>query len=322
MKKLNKALVLGTLALTQSIGTVALVQNSIVQTYAEQKNKDVTSQEFLDYINELKQKYPNMKFEENTTVYNSLQEAKDAEQQQKQQLEQSINEYKNALKQQEDNYNSQVTTVKEQNKKIEQENQSKQDEYERQKHQYETDLANFENTKNDYDNWYSSKTKQLDIGIAKLVGSFDESKQGSLKFYQNLTLTYDKDKLAENNIEVTDEDVKYTQGKSNITNIQFGSDATMTRRQADSEGRQYAMRFDLAPGTTLGTKATFDLHNIGITKSGKTISAHVKFILDKSATVQTQFGVVPDKFLAMYFYNNRTLDQKGHFEVEFFDEVF
>ena len=149
---------LGTLALTQSIGTVALVQNSIVQTYAEQKNKDVTSQEFLDYINELKQKYPNMKFEENTTVYNSLQEAKDAEQQQKQQLEQSINEYKNALKQQEDNYNSQVTTVKEQNKKIEQENQSKQDEYERQKHQYETDLANFENTKNDYDNWYSSKT--------------------------------------------------------------------------------------------------------------------------------------------------------------------
>lgn len=95
----------------------------------------------------------------------------------------------------------------------------------------------------------------------------------------------------------------------------------MTRRQADSEGRLYAMRFDLAPGTVLGTKATFDLHNIGTTKSGKTISTHVKFVLDKSATVQTQFGVVPDKFLAMYFYNNRTSDQKGHFEVEFFDEA-
>ena len=47
---------LGTLALTQSVGTVALIQNSIVQTYAEEKNKDVTSQQFLDYIKELQQK--------------------------------------------------------------------------------------------------------------------------------------------------------------------------------------------------------------------------------------------------------------------------
>ena len=38
MKK--KIIALSALALTQSIGTVMLVQNSIVQTYAEQKNKD------------------------------------------------------------------------------------------------------------------------------------------------------------------------------------------------------------------------------------------------------------------------------------------
>ena len=84
--RLHKALLLSTLTFTQCIGTVALVQNSVVQTYAEEKNKDVTSQQFLDYLNELKQKYPNFKFEERKVVYNSLQEAQQAELQQKQQL--------------------------------------------------------------------------------------------------------------------------------------------------------------------------------------------------------------------------------------------
>lgn len=65
-----------------------MVQNSIVQTYAEQKNKDVTSQQFLDYIKDLKQKYPNFTFEENTVVYNSLQEAQQAEQKVEQKKEQ------------------------------------------------------------------------------------------------------------------------------------------------------------------------------------------------------------------------------------------
>lgn len=319
MKK--KVIALSALALAQSVGTVALVQNSIVQTYAEQKNKDVTSQQFLNYIKELKQKYPSMKFEENTTVYNSLQEAQQAEQQQKQQLSQSISEYERALKQQQDTYNQQNASVIEQNKQIEQANKVKQDEYEQKKQQYETDLANFENTKNEYEDWYRDQKQQLDIGIAKLVGDFDDTQAGSLRFYQNLTLTYDKDKLAESGTEVTDEDIKFTPGKSSISNVQSDSEARITNNQADSEGRKYVTRFDLGIGITPGTKATFDLHNIGTTKSGKIISAHVKFVLDKTTDVNTQFGVVPNRLLAIYFYNNRTADQKGHFEVEFFDEA-
>lgn len=106
--RLHKAVLLSTLAFTQCIGTVALVQNSIVQTYAEEKNKDVTSQQFLDYIKGLKQKYPNFTFEENTTVYNSLQEAQQAELQQKQQLEQSIKQYEDEKKQSKDEYDAKV----------------------------------------------------------------------------------------------------------------------------------------------------------------------------------------------------------------------
>lgn len=106
--RLHKALLLSTLAFTQCIGTVALVQNSIVQTYAEEKNKEVTSQQFLDYIKDLKQKYPNFTFEESTVVYNSLQEAQQAEQNQKQQLEQSIKQYEDAKKQSKDEYDAKV----------------------------------------------------------------------------------------------------------------------------------------------------------------------------------------------------------------------
>lgn len=106
--RLHKALLLSTLTLTQCIGTVALVQNSIVQTYAEEKNKDVTSQQFLDYIKDLKQKYPNFKFEEHKVVYNSLQEAQQAELQQKQQLEQSIKQYEDEKKQSKDEYDAKV----------------------------------------------------------------------------------------------------------------------------------------------------------------------------------------------------------------------
>jgi len=122
--RLHKALLLSTLAFTQCIGTVSLVQNSIVQTYAEEKNKDVTSQQFLDYIKDLKQKYPNFKFEEHNVVYNSLQEAQQAELQQKQQLEQSIKQYEDIKKQSKDEYDAKVN---EYNQDVAAYNQAKQE---------------------------------------------------------------------------------------------------------------------------------------------------------------------------------------------------
>ena len=107
-KGLTKAVMLGTLALTQTVGTVAMIQNSIVSVYAEQKNKDVTSQQFLDYIKDLKQKYPNFKFEESTQVYRSMQEAKNEELAQKNQIAQSIKQYEDEKKQSKDEYDAKV----------------------------------------------------------------------------------------------------------------------------------------------------------------------------------------------------------------------
>ena len=75
-RKINKPILLSTLALTQSVGTVMVMQNSIVQVYAEQKNKEVTSQEFLDYINQLKEQNPDFKFSQGETkVFESEEQA-------------------------------------------------------------------------------------------------------------------------------------------------------------------------------------------------------------------------------------------------------
>ena len=110
--KLNKALLLGTLSMAQVVGVGVGVHSGIIQTYAEQKSKDITSQEFLGYINQLKQKYPDFKFEENTVVYNSTQEAQQAEQTQKQQIEQSIKQYEDAKKQQKEQHDREVDKYK------------------------------------------------------------------------------------------------------------------------------------------------------------------------------------------------------------------
>lgn len=106
--KLNKALLLGTLSMAQVVGVGVGVHSGIIQAYAEQKSKDITSQQFLDYINQLKQKYLDFKFEENTVVYNSTQEAQQAEQTQKQQIEQSIKQYEDAKKQQKEEHDRKV----------------------------------------------------------------------------------------------------------------------------------------------------------------------------------------------------------------------
>lgn len=54
-RKINKPILLSALALTQGSGAVMLVQNSIVQAYAEQKNKEVIYQH-ISVINDLTEK--------------------------------------------------------------------------------------------------------------------------------------------------------------------------------------------------------------------------------------------------------------------------
>lgn len=97
-RKINKPILLSALALTQGAGAVMLVQNSIVQAYAEQKNKEVTSQEFLDYINQLKEQNPDFKFSQGETkVFESEEQALANLTEQKQAINTAIANYKQAV---------------------------------------------------------------------------------------------------------------------------------------------------------------------------------------------------------------------------------
>lgn len=107
----NKKICTGALALTITFGAVTTIQQGTLQTYAEE-NKDVTVQEFLDYINNLKQKYPNFKFKESKVVCQP-NEVDKVITEQKKQIEQSIKQYEEALKKQEADYNTQTATIQE-----------------------------------------------------------------------------------------------------------------------------------------------------------------------------------------------------------------
>lgn len=100
-----------------------LVQNSIVQTYAREKNKDVTSQEFLDYINQLKEQNPDFKFSQGETkVFESEEQALASLAEQKQAIDTSIGNYKQAVKDRERAYEEAKASVKAQNEQIKQDN--------------------------------------------------------------------------------------------------------------------------------------------------------------------------------------------------------
>ena len=103
--KLSKSVLLGALVFGQCAGTVVAMQNSIVQVYAEQKNKDVTSQEFLDYINQLKEQNPNFKFNQGETkVFESEEQALANLAEQKQAINTAISNYKQAVEERNTRY--------------------------------------------------------------------------------------------------------------------------------------------------------------------------------------------------------------------------
>ena len=127
-RKINKPILLSALALTQGAGAVMLVQNSIVQAYAEQKNKEVTSQEFLDYINQLKEQNPDFKFSQSETkVFESEEQALANLAEQKQAINTAIANYKQAVADRERAYEEAKANVKaqnEQNKAMNKQNKS------------------------------------------------------------------------------------------------------------------------------------------------------------------------------------------------------
>ena len=330
MRKISKPILLSALALTQSVGTVMLVQNSIIQTYAEQKNKDVTSQEFLDYINQLKEQNPDFKFSQGETkVFESEQQALANLTEQKQAINTAIANYKQAVADREHAYEQAKANVKAQNEQIKQDNAQAEQDYQNKISAYNTKMAEIEQWKQN-----NPIIAELDNGI-KLRGNYDESKKNSIHYFDNIAIDASREILDAGGYETTSKPIKMS-ANSTVEVINASSalidntNGYIGGMTLDNYPIKTIKSWRIKAGTPAGELLNMNLRNIGETDSGKTISAHVKFVLDYATSDTPQvsnaegsINVVKDGLLHMYWLpksDNSADKQGGHYEIQFYDD--
>lgn len=329
--KLSKSILLSTLVFGQCAGTVVAMQNSIVQVYAEQKNKEVTSQEFLDYINQLKEQNPDFKFSQGETkVFESEEQALANLAEQKQAINTAISNYKQAVEERNTRYEQEKQSVKQQNEQITQENTQKEQEY-------QTKLSAYNAKKAEVEQWKLANPiiTQLDNGI-KLRGNYDESKKNSINYFDNIAIDASKEVLETGGYETTSKSIKMS--PNSTVEVVNASSALIDNTNGYIGGMtldNYPVKtiksWRIKAGTPAGELLNMNLRNIGETDSGKTISAHVKFVLDYATSDTPQvsnaegsINVVKDGLLHMYWLpksDNSSDKQGGHYEIQFYDDA-
>lgn len=327
--KKYKPILLNALALTQGVGTVMVMQNSIVQVYAEQKNKEVTSQEFLDYIKDLKQKYPNFKFNQGETkVFDSEEHAIANLAEQKQAINTAIANYKQAVADRERTYEEAKANVKAQNEQIKQGNEQTEQEYQNQLNAYNAKKAEIAQ-------WAQNNPviTQLDNGI-ELRGRYDESKRNSIHYFDDIAINASREILDAGRYDTTSKPIKMSPNSTvEVVNASSSlidnTNGYIGARTLDQYPVKMVKSWRIKAGTPAGELLNMNLRNIGETDSGKTISAHVKFVLDYATNdspvtnAEGSINVVKDGLLHMYWMpksDNRADKQGGHYEIQFYDD--
>lgn len=325
----KKIIALSALALTQSVGTAMLVQNNIVQAYAEQKNKDVTSQEFLDYINQLKEQNPDFKFNQGETkIFESEEQALASLAEQKRAIDTAINNYKQAVKDRERAYEEAKANVKAQNEQIKQDNAQAEQEYQNKLNAYNAKKAQNEA-------WLNANPviTTLDNGI-ELRGKYDESKRNSINYFDDIAINVSEELLHANRYETTSKPIKMSSNStvevvSASSSLIDNTNGYIGAKTLDQYPVKMVKSWRIKAGTPAGELLNMNLRNIGETDSGKVISAHVKFVLDYAtndtpvANAEGSINVVKDGLLHMYWMpksDNSADKQGGHYEIQFYDD--
>jgi len=328
--KLSKSILLGTLVFGQCAGTVVAMQNSVVQVYAEQKHKEVTSQEFLDYINQLKEQNPNFKFNQGETkVFDSEEQALANLAEQKQAINAAIANYKQAVEERNTKYEQDKRDVSERNELIKQENLQKEQEY-------QAKLTAYNAKKAEVERWKLANPviTELDNGI-KLRGNYDESKKNSINYFDNIAIDASKEVLETGGYETTSKSIKMSPNSTvEVVNASSSlidnTNGYIGAHTLDQYPVKMVRSWRIKAGTPAGELLNMNLRNIGETDSGKTISAHVKFVLDYATNdspvtnAEGSINVVKDGLLHMYWLpksDNSSDKQGGHYEIQFYDDA-
>lgn len=138
--------------------------------------------------------------------------------------------------------------------------------YQKAREKYEKDLAEYNRQLAEY----NKQAVKGQGGGVKIVGEFDESKRGSLDYYSKLTAIFDEDK----DLEVVDG----TLGANSKTTMSLDKDLQHDRLENKDFYGHSDSKGTYGGSVIMGIKqgSTFTLHNVGKTKTGKTISA--KFV--------------------------------------------
>ena len=150
------------------------------------------------------------------------------------------------------------------NGNIDADNKVKQDEYDKSLRNYTKAKAKYDQEKAEYDRKLAEYNRQAAKGQGggvKVVGEFDESKRGSLAYFSKLTAVFDADK----DLEVVDGAL----GATRFTTMTLDRNLSEDTAHTNDGVRKYGGK--LIKGIQQGSQ--FTLHNVGTTKSGKTISA-------------------------------------------------
>lgn len=164
----------------------------------------------------------------------------------------------------ESSYDKQATTIVDESEKVETRKKEKQDSYDKAKDQYDKDLAEYNRKLAEL----RGQRVQGSTNGVKLYGEFDQSKRGSLDYYSKLTAVFDS---SNPNLET----VEGALGANKNTTLTLDKDLQHDRLEnkdfyghSDSKGT-----YGGSVITGIKQGSTFTLHNVGKTKTGKTISA-------------------------------------------------
>lgn len=170
-----------------------------------------------------------------------------------------------------DAYEKALADLKLKNEQIDKDNAKSQDEYNKALLRYQTAHAQYESYLADYNRKLAALRTQRVQGSANgvtIYGEFDESKRGSLEYYSKLTAVFDS---SIPNLET----VEGALSANKNTTLTLDKDLQHDRLEnkdfyghSDSKGT-----YGGSVITGIKQGSTFTLHNVGKTKTGKTISA-------------------------------------------------
>lgn len=212
-----------------------------------------------------------------------------------------------------DAYEKALADLKLKNEQIDKDNAKSQDEYNKALLRYKTAHAQYESDLADYNRKLAALRTQRVQGSANgvtIYGEFDESKRGSLEYYSKLTAVFDS---SVPNLEVADGAL----GANVNTTMSLDKDLQHDRLEnkdfyghSDSKGT-----YGGSVITGIKQGSTFTLHDIGKTKTGKTISA--KFVARNTPIPEHKIEGNPSTYTRLNVWWNKVTNDKDVSSVNF-----